>query len=71
MEQEPLVAITEPVELEIPAEKKGKFQFRSLTIPPNRMSGVKANWQKICDTVVQNMKLQIRFNTQKKKVEMR
>lgn len=71
MQEEPLIPVNDPIDLEIPKEKQGKFEFRSITIPANRMSGVKASWQKICDTVVQNMKLQIRFNTKKKKVEVR
>jgi RNA-binding protein PNO1 len=50
---------------------KDKFEMRSVTIPPNRMTAVRNNWDKITETVVQNMKLQVRMNTKKKAIDMR
>jgi RNA-binding protein PNO1 len=35
------------------------------------MTPLKNNWEKICQTVVQNMKLQIRMNPKKKTVDIR
>ena len=45
--------------------------MRSVNIPPNRMTPLKTNWEKILETVTQNMKLQIRMNTKKKTVDIR
>lgn len=42
-----------------------------MIIPPNRMTPLKNNWEKICQTVVHNMKLQIRMNPKKKTVDIR
>jgi RNA-binding protein PNO1 len=52
-------------------ESKDHFEMRSVTIPPNRLTAVRNNWDKICETIVQNMKLQIRMNTKKKSVDVR
>ncbi len=53
--------------------KKGNtnYETQSVIIPPNRMTPLKNNWEKICQTVVKNMKLQIRMNINKKTVEIR
>lgn len=40
-------------------------------IPPNRLTPLKKNWEKICETVAKNMKLQIRVNLKKKTVDLR
>jgi RNA-binding protein PNO1 len=45
--------------------------MQSVIIPPNRITPLKTNWEKICETVVQNMKLQIRMNLKKKTVDIR
>ncbi len=45
--------------------------MRSVNIPPNRMTPLKNNWDKILETVTQNMKLQIRMNMKKKTVDIR
>lgn len=47
------------------------YEMHSVMIPPNRMTPLKNNWEKICQTVVQNMKLQIRMNPKKKTVDIR
>jgi RNA-binding protein PNO1 len=52
-------------------QKKGGFEMHSVMIPPNRMTPIKNNWEKICETVVKNMKLQIRMNMKKKTVDIR
>lgn len=55
-----------------PASKeKGAFETQSVLVPPNRMTPLKNNWEKICETVVQNMKLQVRMNAKKKTVDLR
>jgi RNA-binding protein PNO1 len=45
--------------------------MHSVMIPPNRLTPLKASWEKICETVVKNMKLQIRMNMKKKTVDVR
>lgn len=45
--------------------------MQSVIIPPNRMTPLKNNWEKICETVVKNMKLQVRMNLKKKTVDIR
>ena len=47
------------------------YEMQSVIIPPNRITPLKNNWEKICETVVQNMKLQIRMNLKKKTVDIR
>lgn len=51
--------------------KKASLELQSVAIPPNRMTPLKNNWEKICETVVKNMKLQIRLNLKKKTVDVR
>ncbi len=51
--------------------KKLNYEMHSVVIPPNRMTPLKNNWEKICETVVKNMKLQIRMNNKKKTVDVR
>lgn len=51
--------------------KKDNFETQSVIVPPNRMTPLKNNWEKICETVVQNMKLQIRMNNKKRTVDIR
>jgi RNA-binding protein PNO1 len=50
---------------------KTAYEQQSVLIPPNRMTPLKNNWEKICETVVKNMKLQIRMNAKKKTVDIR
>ena len=52
-------------------DKKQGFEMHSVLIPPNRVTPLKSNWEKICETVVKNMKLQIRMNLKKKTVDVR
>ena len=47
------------------------FEKRSVVVPPNRLTPLRQQWEKICETVVKNMKLQIRMNTKKKTVDVR
>jgi RNA-binding protein PNO1 len=52
-------------------QTNASFEMQSIIIPPNRMTPLKNNWEKICQTVVKNMKLQIRMNPKKKTVDIR
>lgn len=45
--------------------------MHSVIVPPNRLTPLKNNWEKICETVVKNMKLQIRLNLKKKTIDIR
>ena len=60
-----------PVSFQSKQQNKAEFEMRSVVIPPNRMTPLKANWEKILETVTQNMKLQIRLNLKKKTVDVR
>ena len=40
-------------------------------VPPQRLTPLKKNWDKIVTTVIENLKLQIRMNTKKKCVEIK
>lgn len=68
---EPEKLIEQPQNNQSKNESKGNFEMHSVMIPPNRMTPLKNNWEKICETVVKNMKLQIRMNTKKKTVDIR
>ena len=47
------------------------FEKRSVIVPPNRLTPLRNHWEQICETVVKNMKLQIRMNTKKKTIDVR
>lgn len=68
---EPEKLIEEPKKNDNGQKGNANFEMQSIIIPPNRMTPLKNNWEKICQTVVQNMKLQIRMNTKKKTVDIR
>ena len=40
-------------------------------IPPNRLTPLKEQWQKLYDPIVKQLKLEIRFNSKRKQVELR
>ncbi|EGD72687.1 RNA-binding protein PNO1 [Salpingoeca rosetta] len=46
-------------------------ETRSIDVPPHRYTPLKENWNKIFQPVVEHMKLQIRMNVRKRRVELR
>lgn len=68
MQAEDLIQSPEKVST---TNKKTGLELQSVAIPPNRMTPLKNNWEKICETVVKNMKLQVRLNLKKKSVDVR
>ena len=70
MEPEQLIEAPEKQTVQT-GTKERAFEMHSVMIPPNRMTPLKNNWEKICETVVKNMKLQIRMNMKKKTVDVR
>jgi len=54
-----------------PEVGRGKAEKRKIPVPPNRMTPLKDNWEKIYVPIVQHMKLQIRMNLKTKQIELR
>ncbi|XP_037938589.1 RNA-binding protein pno1 [Teleopsis dalmanni] len=54
-----------------PKPKRQRSETRKLSVPPHRYSSLKENWMKIFTPIVENMKLQIRFNMRARQVEIR
>jgi len=52
-------------------QSAGKVEFRKVSVPTHRYTPLKENWLKIYTPIVNNMKLQIRMNTQSRHVELR
>jgi len=52
-------------------QSAGKVEFRKISVPTHRYTPLKENWLKIYTPIVNNMKLQIRMNTQTRHVELR
>ncbi|KAI3378812.1 hypothetical protein SNEBB_000811 [Seison nebaliae] len=52
-------------------KKQTKVQWRKVAIPKNRRSYLKKNWMKIMETLVNQLNLQVRYNTATHNVEMR
>jgi hypothetical protein len=48
-----------------------KINYRTVKIPPNRLSPLKNQWMEIYKPIVDYLKLQIRFNTKTLNVEIR
>uniref|UniRef100_H2YA68 RNA-binding protein PNO1 n=1 Tax=Ciona savignyi TaxID=51511 RepID=H2YA68_CIOSA len=48
----------------------GKSSFRKIPIPSNRYTPLKENWMKIYTPIVENLRLQIRFNLKSRNVEL-
>lgn len=55
-------------QLKAPKAKRTKSDVRKLSVPPHRYSSLKEHWMKIFTPIVENMKLQIRFNMRAKQV---
>ena len=49
----------------------GKSETRRIPVPPHRYTPLKENWMKIFTPIVEQLKLQIRFNLNARKVEIR
>ena len=72
MEPELLIEAPQPISLQENIKNKHKtFEMQSVMIPPNRMTPLKNSWEKICETVVKNCKLNIRMNLKRKSVDIR
>ncbi len=62
---EPLFPPLASVEQTVPKE------FRKIPVPPNRLTPLQQAWEEIIAPIVEHLKLQIRFNTRLKRVELR
>lgn len=49
----------------------GKTEIRKIPVPPHRYTPLKESWMKIFTPIVEQLKLQIRFNLSARKVEIR
>lgn len=47
------------------------LQYRKIPVPPNRLTPLREGWMKIYTPLVEHMKLQVRFNTRARCLEMR
>jgi len=48
-----------------------KFEMRKIVVPFNRITPLKTKWSQICTPIVHDLKLQIRFNTKSRSIEIR
>ncbi|KAL5612269.1 hypothetical protein BROUX41_000191 [Berkeleyomyces rouxiae] len=48
-----------------------RIQTRQVRIPPHRLTPLKTNWPRIYPPLVEHLKIQTRFNTKRKSVELR
>ena len=51
--------------------QSGTTEYRRVTVPPNRYTPLRANWEAIVQPIVEYLKLQIRFNPKKRCVELK
>lgn len=51
--------------------EQGNFEMRKVPIPPNRITPLKNGWKKLFATVVEHLRLQVRFNVRTRNVELR
>jgi len=52
-------------------ERGMKKQLRRITVPPHRLTPLKASWMTMIQPLVEHMKLQVRMNTKRRAVELR
>lgn len=45
--------------------------MRSIPVPPNRFSPLKKDWETLVSPIIQHLKLQIRYNTKRRCIEIR
>jgi hypothetical protein len=67
--QEVLDQIFKPITAKEVYDKK--INYRTIKIPPNRLSPLKSQWLEIYKPIVEYLKLQVRFNTKTLNVEIR
>jgi len=53
------------------AAKGGKKEFRRIRCPPHRLTPLRDTWEQILTPLVEYLKLQVRFNTKTRSVEMK
>jgi len=53
------------------ASTTGRSEFRKVNVPAHRYTPLRENWEAIMRPIVDHMKLQIRFNTQSRCVELK
>jgi len=64
--------ITQPSFRKLTAmEQSQRIEYRRIRCPPHRYTPLKENWEQILLPLVQYLKLQVRFNTKTRSVEMR
>jgi RNA-binding protein PNO1 len=49
----------------------GKVEYRRIRVPQHRLTPLRAQWENIVSPVVEFLKLQIRFNTKSRSVELK
>lgn len=49
----------------------GKIEYRRVRCPPNRLTPLRNNWEQIILPLVEYLKLQVRFNTKNRSVELK
>lgn len=62
---EPLFPPLQQVQYAVPKD------FRKVAVPPHRLTPLRESWDEIVAPIVEHLKLQIRFNTRLKRVELR
>lgn len=51
--------------------KSGKTELRKIPIPPHRYTPLKESWMKLYTPIVEQLKLQVRFNVKTRNVELK
>eukprot|EP01091_Cochliopodium_minus_P012936 TRINITY_DN4041_c0_g1_i1.p1 TRINITY_DN4041_c0_g1~~TRINITY_DN4041_c0_g1_i1.p1 ORF type:complete len:119 (+),score=40.32 TRINITY_DN4041_c0_g1_i1:41-397(+) len=49
----------------------GKSDYRAIPVPTHRLGPLKSEWTKMVTPLIEHCKLQVRFNIQTKKVELK
>lgn len=82
MEVEGTASGTKPMSASLPAKpifqalkahemSDGKVQFRTVSVPPHRLSALKKAWLEIYTPIYEQMKVDIRMNVKLKRVELK
>ena len=53
------------------AVNNGKIEYRRIRCPQHRLTPLRAQWENIVSPIVEYLKLQIRFNTKSRSVELK
>jgi len=67
-QQQPMAAQFDEI---TPSNLDTSNQYRRVNVPPHRVTPLRNSWEEIYKPIVEHMKLQIRYNTMKKCVELR